>query len=216
MIEFTPQFNSYKELLKYLEKVKVLKTEKIKLTFEKFDRKDFLPEEMKDFAYIDAPLPIGEDVGQTCSAPYVTVFLIELLNPEEGNKVLEVGFCSGWTTCILAELVGEKGRIYAFEIDEKVFNFGKENIKRYNYIEEGRIKLILGDGSKGLKNEAPFDRILVNAFTPEIPQVFIEELKDNGILVIPDYEGIWQVIKKGKEIIKNYYWGFVFGPLRST
>jgi protein-L-isoaspartate(D-aspartate) O-methyltransferase len=216
MFEFVPQFDSYQKLLEYLEKVGVLKTEKVKLAFKKFDRKDFLPEEMKNFAYIDSPLPIGEDVGQTCSAPYVTAFLIELLNPEEGNKILEIGFGSGWTTCILAELVGENGKIYAFEIDENVFNFGKENIERYNYIEKGRVKIILGDGSKGFKEEAPFDRILVNAFSPEIPQVFIEELKDGGILVIPDYEGIWQIIKKNNEIIKNYHWGFVFGPLRST
>ncbi len=216
MFEFVPQFENYQKLLEYLEKVGALKTERIKLAFEKFDRKDFLPKEMKGFAYIDSPLPIGSDVGQTCSAPYVTAFLIELLNPEEENKVLEIGFGSGWTTCILAELVGENGKIYAFEIDENVFNFGKENIERYNYIEKGRVKVILGDGSKGFKEEAPFDRILVNAFSPEVPQVFIEELKDNGILVIPDYEGIWQIIKKNNEIIKNYHWGFVFGPLRST
>ncbi|GBD34411.1 Protein-L-isoaspartate O-methyltransferase [bacterium HR35] len=216
MFELTPHFETYNELLDYLEKVGVLKTKIIKEAFKKFDRKDFLPEEVKEFAYYDSPIPVGEEVGQTSSQPYVTAFLIELLQPKEGNKILEVGFGSGWTTAILAELVGEKGKIFAFEIDEKIFNLGKQNLERYNFLEKGRVILILGDGSKGLKEESPFDRILVSAFSPEIPNEFLEQLKDGGILVIPDFEGIWQVIKEKGDLIKNYHPGYVFGPLRTT
>jgi len=216
MFELTPHFETYNELLDYLEKIGILKTEKIKEAFKKFDRKNFLPEEVSDFAYYDSPIPIGEEVGQTSSQPYVTVFLIELLQPEKGNKILEVGFGSGWTTAILAELVGENGKVFAFEIEEKIFNLGKSNLEKYNFLEKGRVKLFLGDGSRGLKEEAPFDRILVSAFSPEIPNEFLEQLNENGILVIPDFEGIWQIIKKREKLIKNYYPGYVFGPLRTT
>jgi len=216
MVNFLyPQFNSYDDLLTYLQESGVLKTSKIIESFKKFDRKDFLPDNVRELAYVDVPLPIGEEVGQTCSQPYVTAFLIELLEPQEGNQILEIGFGTGWTTCILADLVGEKGKVYALEIDELIFYFGKSNIERYNFIDKGIVEVFLKDGSQGFPEKAPFDRILVSAFSPKIKQEFIDQLKDGGILVMPDLEGIWKVKKEGPEIKKEYYEGFVFGPLRS-
>ncbi len=212
---FYPQFQNYNDMIEYLKKSGVLKTQKIIEAFSKYDRRDFLPDSVKELAYVDTALPIGDEVGQSSSQPYVTAFLIELLQPEKGNKILEVGFGSGWTTCILAELVGETGKIYALEIDEMIFYFGKSNIERYNFIEKGIVEIYLKDGSQGFQEKSPFDRILVSAFSPQIPQIFIDQLKENGILVIPDLEGIWQIKKNQNEIKKEYFEGFIFGPLRS-
>lgn len=208
------QAKNYQELIDYIKKNGWLKTPEIIETFLKFDRKEFLSEELQEIAYLDAPLPIGQDVGQTCSQPTTVAFLIELLEPQKGNKVLDVGFGSGWTTCLLADLVGEKGKVYAIEIDENIFNFGKKNIEKFNFIEKKTVEIFLGDGSKGLKEKAPFDRILVSAFSPVVPQELIDQLNENGILVIPDFEGLQKIKKVNGKTEKEYFWGFEFGPLK--
>ncbi|MER3581475.1 MAG: protein-L-isoaspartate O-methyltransferase [Patescibacteria group bacterium] len=195
------QAKNYQDLIDYIKKNGWLKTPEIIETFLKFDRKEFLPEELQKIAYLDAPLPIGQDVGQTCSQPTTVAFLIELLEPKKGSN-------------LLADLVGEKGKVYAIEIDENIFNFGKKNIEKFNFIEKKTVEIFLGDGSKGLKEKAPFDRILVSAFSPVVPQELIDQLNENGILVIPDFEGLQKIKKVNGKTEKEYFWGFEFGPLK--
>ena len=204
-------YSSNEELVNHLISSGVLKTENIIDAFLSIDRKNFVPEEHLFEAYGDYPLPIGE--GQTISQPWTVAFMLELLQPQEGQKILDVGFGSGWTTALLAYIVKEKGKVYGIEINKKVFEFGKSNIAKYNFLEKRRVELKLGDGSKGWKDFSPFDRILVSAAAKEIPQKLIDQLADNGILVIPDQNGIWQIIKKGDQLEKNYFPGFAFVPL---
>ncbi|MEM5881811.1 MAG: protein-L-isoaspartate O-methyltransferase [Candidatus Aenigmatarchaeota archaeon] len=204
-------FRSNKELVDYLINTGVLRTEKIIQAFLNIDRKNFVREENLFEAYGDYPLYIGE--GQTISQPWTVAFMLELLNPQEGQKILDVGFGSGWTTSLLAYIVGENGKVYGIEILPSIFEFGKNNISKYNFLEKGRVELKLGDGSKGWKEHSPFDRILVSAAAKEIPPKLIEQLGNNGILVIPDRNGIWQIVKKDSELEKNYFPGFAFVPL---
>ncbi len=221
-------FRTKEELINSLKERGVLKTKEIIEAFLKIDRKDFVPPEFLNEAYNDYPLPIG--MGQTISQPYTVAFMLELLEPKKGQKILDVGFGSGWTTCLLAEIVGETsinadetsinadtgGKIYGIEIVPEVFEFGKKNIEKYNFIEKGRVEIFLGDGSKGLPDKAPFDRILVSAAAKKIPQPLIDQLKDKGILVIPDPEGIYKIKKINGKIEREYYYGFAFVPLVAT
>jgi len=203
-------FTTNQDLVNYLKEI-ILKTPEIISAFLKIDRKNFVPEDFKNEAYNDYPLPIGQ--GQTISQPYTVAFILELLEPKEGQKILDIGFGSGWTTCLLAEIVGERGKVYAIEIIPEVFEFGKKNIEKYNFLEKGRAEIFLQDGSKGLKEFAPFDRILVSASAQKIPEVLINQLNNNGILVIPVLDGIYKIKKINDKIEKEYYPGFVFVPL---
>ncbi len=178
-----PIFKTNEELVNYLREIKALKTKEIIEAFLKIDRKFFVPKEYLEEAYGDYPLSIGS--GQTISQPWTVAFMLELLEPQKGQKILDIGFGSGWTTCLLAEIVGEKGKVYGIEIVPEVFEFGKKNVEKFNFLEKGRVELFLGDGSKGLKEKAPFDRILVSAAAEKVPQPLIEQLNDPGILVIP-------------------------------
>lgn len=207
-------FKTNRDLVNYLIRNGVLKSEEIINAFLKIDRIDFIRDENKFEAYADYPLPIG--YGQTISQPWTVAFMLELLQPQEENKILDIGFGSGWTTSLLAQIVGEKGKVYGIEIIPEIFEFGKKNIEKYNFIKKKIVELKRGDGCKGWKEHSPFDRILVSAAASEIPQNLIEQLNFNGILVIPDQEGINQIIKQENgEIKKNYYYGFSFVPLVS-
>jgi len=209
---FSPIFSNNEELVDYLVKSGVLKSEPIRKAFLKIDRKNFVPNNLQSEAYGDYPLPIGS--GQTISQPWTVAFMLELLQPKEGQKILDIGFGSGWTTALLAEIVGEKGEVYGVEILPEVFNFGKSNLEKFNFLKSGRVKIFLQDGSKGLKKYAPFDRILVSAAASKIPEELKKQLKDNGILVIPDALGnIWQIRKEKKKYQETAYPGFAFVPL---
>jgi len=192
----------------------VLKTPRIIEAFKKIDRADFTPPELKNEAYIDEPLYIGE--GQTISQPYTVAFMIELLQPKSDDKIFEVGFGSGWQTAILAEIVGGKGKIFAVERIEKIFKFGTKNISKYNFIKKGIVKTILADATRGLKKYALFDDIIAAASGTEAPEAWLEELKIGGRLVMPIRNSIWLFIKKsGEKFEKQEFPGFVFVPLLS-
>jgi protein-L-isoaspartate(D-aspartate) O-methyltransferase len=190
-----------------------LKTERYIEAFKKIKRADFLPEENKDLAELNEALPIG--FSQTISQPLVVAFMIELLKPEEGEKILDVGSGSGWTAAILAEIVGDKGKIIAIEIVPELKEFGENNILNYNFIKERRVEFLCVDGSKGYKKEAPYDKILASASVQgEIPRAWKEQLKIGGRIVTPIGNSIWLIIKKSERDFEEIeYPGFVFVPL---
>lgn len=191
-----------------------LKTPRIIDAFRKIDRADFVPDNLKDEAYVDAPLPIGH--GQTISQPLTVAFMFELLQPEPGDKILDIGYGSGWTTALLAEIVGEKGRVYAIERIPELYEFGKRNIEKYNFVERGLVECACADGTKGWSEKAPFDKILASASARELPQAWKEQLKIGGRIVAPIEWSIWLFIKKGEgEFEKFEYPGFSFVPLIS-
>jgi len=192
-----------------------LKTPRIIEAFKKIKREDFLPSDSEDLAEIDEAMPIG--FGQTISQPLVVAFMLELLQPEPGDKILDVGSGSGWTTGLLSEIVGEKGKVIAVELVPELKELGEKNVARYNFIEKGIAEFICADGSKGFKEEAPFDKILASAAAVRLPRAWKEQLKVNGRIVVPINSSIWRFIKIGDSMFREEeYSGFLFVPLIST
>ena len=196
-----------------------LKTPRIIEAFQKIKRADFMPEDMKHLAELNEALPIG--YSQTISQPLVVAFMLELLQPEPGDKILDIGSGSGWTTALLSEIVGGKGlpavgqgEVIAVEIIPELVKFGKDNVAKYNFIEKGIAKFIFSDGSKGYKKEAPFDKVLVSAESKELPSEWREQLKIGGRMVAPIQGSIWLFIKKSnKNFEEKEHPGFAFVPL---
>ena len=199
-----------KQLIKNLISDGYLKTPEIIDAFYKIDRVNFVPEELKREAQVNAPLPIG--YGQTISQPLTVAFMLELLQPKDGHKILDVGSGSGWQSSLLAYIVKDKGKIIAIERISELSEFGKDNSKKYNF---KNLEFVVGDGSKGYKKEAPYDRIIVAAAAfDEIPNELKNQLKINGRLVIPVKNSIWLVIKKEEnKFEEKEFPGFAFVPL---
>lgn len=199
-----------KQLIEKLISAGYLKTPEIINAFYKIDRIDFIPEELKSEAEVNAPLPIG--YGQTISQPLTVAFMLELLQPKSGHKILDVGSGSGWQSSLLAYIAGDEGRIIAIERIPELSEFGKENSQKYNF---KNLKFITSDGSMGYKKEAPYDRIIVAAAAfNKIPSELKNQLKINGRLVIPVKNSIWLVIKKEEnKFEEKEFPGFVFVPL---
>jgi len=189
-----------------------LKTQNIIEAFRKIKRVDFLPQDMKNLAELNEALPIG--FGQTISQPLVVAFMLELLEPKKGEKILDIGSGSGWTTALLAEIVGKQGKVIAIDIIPELVEFGKQNVAKYNFIKEGRVEFICVDGSKGYQKEAPYDKILASATASKLPKAWKEQLKIGGRIVTPINSSIWLFVKKDEKKFEEYeYPGFVFVPL---
>jgi protein-L-isoaspartate(D-aspartate) O-methyltransferase len=189
---------------------KWLRTPEIIDAFKKVKRRDFMPKNIKQLSEIDEAMPIG--FSQTISQPLTVAFMLEQLQPEKGNKILDVGSGSGWTTALLSEIVGLKGKVIGLEIIKELKEFGKKNASKF--VKEGIAQFVLGDGRRGYKKEAPFDRILVSASSSSVPRALKEQLKIGGRMVIPIEESILTLVKKAdKEFEQTEHKGFVFVPL---
>lgn len=198
-----------KEMVEDLKKQGVLKSPEIVNAFLQIDRKKFLKPEQYGHAYDDTPLPTLS--GQTISQPYTVAFMFELLKPKIGQKVLDIGSGSGWTTALLAEIVGVKGEVTGTEIIPTLVELGRENINRFKH-KNVKIEQAIED-ELGRKGEV-FDRILVSASAQKMPDELISQLKPGGIMVIPVGENIVKLEKSLDEKIKTKeYPGFVFVPL---
>lgn len=189
-----------------------LKTPEIIKTFRRIKRADFLPEETKNLAELNEALPIG--YNQTISQPLTVAFMLEQLQPKPGQKILDIGSGSGWTTALLADIVSQRGKVIAIEIVPELKEFGEKNVAKYNFIEKGIAEFICVDGSKGYKKEAPYDKILASAAGKKIPKAWEEQLKINGRIVAPVNNSIWLFVKKSEaEFEKKEFLGFAFVPL---
>ncbi len=137
----------------------------------------FLPERMRSQAYEDHPVPIG--YGQTISQPYIVALMTELLEPRRDAKVLEIGTGSGYQAAVLAPLVAH---VYSLEIVRELAESASALLKKLGY---RNVTVRWGDGYQGWPQEAPFDRIIVTAAPPELPQALLDQLKPGGRLVAP-------------------------------
>jgi len=202
--------NVLENLINNLIKNGYLKTPEIINAFRKIDRVDFVSKELKSEAAANTPLPIGYE--QTISQPLTVAFMLELLEPKEGDKILDVGSGSGWQSSLLAYIVGKEGKVFAIERIPELSEFGRENSQKYNF---ENLEFIAGDGSRGYEKEALYDRIIVAASAfREIPAKLKKQLKIGGRLVVPVENSIWLVIKKAKDEYEGKEFpGFIFVPL---
>jgi protein-L-isoaspartate(D-aspartate) O-methyltransferase len=143
----------------------------------KVARHRFVPASLKDRAYSDGPLPIGE--GQTISQPYIVALMTELLGLKGGDKVLEIGTGSGYQAAVLGEIVEE---VYTIEIICSLAETAEKRLKEMGY---ENITVRCGDGYQGWKEHAPFDGVIVTAAPDHIPQPLVDQLKVGAKLVIP-------------------------------
>ncbi len=187
----------------------MLKSPLIIDAFRTIDRKYFVPEEYEEVAYADMPLPIGN--YQTISQPSTVAFMMERLDPKDGNTVLDIGSGSGWTTALLCYMVGNKGSVIGLERVDALVEQGRENLSKFSFNSHCHIERA-GD-KLGLPGKQ-FDRILVSASADEIPEALFSQLKIDGILVIPIRESIFKFTKVSEtEVKKEEFYGFVFVPL---
>jgi protein-L-isoaspartate(D-aspartate) O-methyltransferase len=149
-------------------------------------REYFVPAHLREYAYVDSPLPIGH--GQTISAIHMVAIMTDELEPEPGDKVLEVGTGSGYQAAVLAEIVAKqdpsrRGHVYTIERIPGLVEFARRNLEVAGYSEY--VTVIEGDGTLGYPEQAPYDRIIVTAAAPEVPKPLLDQLRNGGRLVIP-------------------------------
>jgi len=175
----------------------------------KVEREKFLPQSLMSSAYSDCPLPIG--CGQTISQPFMVALMSECLKIEMNDSILEIGTGSGYQTAVLRELAS---KVYTVERHSELLKRAENILKSLGY---NNIYFKLGDGTLGWDEFAPYDKIIVTASSPSIPQDLFRQLKEGGRLVIPVggryHQALQMVIKKGKNMIKKDVCGCVFVPL---
>ena len=169
----------------------------------------FVPDALRSRAYDDTPLPIG--FSQTISQPYIVASMSDLLDVEPGHRVLEIGTGSGYQAAVLAQLAAE---VYTMEIVEPLARQSEALLKRLGY---NNVSVRFGDGYKGWPEKAPFDRIILTASPPEIPQTLIDQLKPGGKLVSPEGRE-WQelvIISKdlGGRVERKIAYAVMFVPM---
>ena len=180
--------NDWERLIGSLIKEGILHSPRVIKAMRSVPRGKFLPENVQSYSAVDTPLPIG--FGQTVSAPHMVSIMNEALQLETGHKVLEVGAGCGWHAATIAEIVAPKdtprsgwGHVYTVEIVQGLAECARKNILNEGYGD--RITIICTDGSLGYPEKAPYDRVLVTAAAPDVPKPLIEQLKPNGIMLIP-------------------------------
>lgn len=205
-------FKSNKALISHLIKTNYLKTPRIIKAFLKIDRGEFVLDKFKNQAYLNQPLPIGYE--QTISQPATVAFMMELLEPKPGQKILDIGAGSGWQTALLAEIVGKKGKIYAMELIPELKLFGEKNVDKFNFIKDGIVKFFCKNALNGLPALAPYNRIIAAAAAQTLPKTWRKQLKIHGRLVAPEGNNIVIIKRKGRNTFqKQKHWGFSFVPL---
>ncbi len=175
-----------------------IKNQEILNIFKRVERHKFIPEDFRNSAYADFPVAIGE--SQTISQPYIAALMTESLDVSLMDRVLEIGTGSGYQTAILAELAKE---VYSIERFDNLAKNAKAILDELGYI---NIKIKVGDGTLGWLEAAPFDRIIIAAASPVIPQPLIEQLKETGKLILPLGESFSQMltlVKKKKDGLES-------------
>ncbi len=202
------------ELVSYLKKTGALKSKAVERAMLKTPRHLFVPEDLEKSAYRDYPLHIG--FGQTISQPSTVAAMTRLLEPKAGQRILEIGTGSGWQSALLSRIVGAKGKVFTVELIPELAESARKNLTK---LKIKNVEVVVGNGSIGLEEKAPFDRIIITAAAPAIPDVLKSQLKIGGRIIAPvgdRYSQKMTVIKRTNkgfvsEEMPSY---FAFVPLR--
>ncbi len=207
-------------LIRRLIEEGVLTQPEVIKAMSKVPREEFVVPELREQAYMDAPLPSLE--GQTISAPHMVAIMCQLLSLKPGHTVLEVGAGTGYHAAVCAEIVAPRqpgakdGHVFAIERIRSLVEFARSNLGRCGYSD--RVTVIEGDGTLGYPDAAPYDAILVTAAAPRIPPPLKSQLRDGGRMVIPignaySIQDLIVVEKDGSVFKEWAYGGCVFVPL---
>lgn len=184
--------------------------DKVLQAMTRVPREIFVPEDIRSRSYDDTPLPIGQ--GQTISAPHMVAIMCDILDLQKGMNVLEVGGGSGYHAAVMAEIIGPEGHVYSVERVPELVSRAREALKRAGIL---NVTVVEGDGSNGLPEHAPYDRISVAATAPAVPEPLKDQLKVGGKLVIPvgvGYQELLLVTRKNGFVVEEKM-GVVFVPL---
>ena len=181
--------------------------------FKDVDREDFVPQDIKDRAYEDIPLPILR--GKTISQPTTVMMMTHALELKEGEMVFEIGTGSGYQSAIIAKIVGPKGKVITTEVIPELVSFAKQNLAKAGI---NNVEVYEDDGSKGMKEKAPFDKIIITAACKEFPKPLLEQLKPEGIIIGPVGDAYEQEMVRGRKDKKGkleleFLGQFLFSPL---
>jgi len=185
-----------------------IKDPRVLAAMAKVPRHEFVSERLRDEAYADRPLPIGE--RQTISQPYIVALMTELAQLDEKSRVLEIGTGSGYQAAILHEVAGE---VYSIEIIEALAQSAREKLQRLGF---GSVHLRHGDGYQGWPEAAPFDAILVTAAPPVVPEPLKEQLAVGGRLIVPVGAGVQELVvytKTSQGIERESIISVIFVPM---
>ena len=187
---------------------KGIRDEAVLKAIGKVPRHVFFDDALLGHAYQDKAFPIGE--GQTISQPYTVAFQTELLGVKPGDKVLEIGTGSGYQACVLMEM---GAKVYTIEYNKNLYQKTRDFLPELGY----QPYFFFGDGSKGVPVRAPYDKIIVTAGAPVIPDALVEQLSNNGVMVVPvggrDKQTMVRLTKKNGVTKKEEFDTFAFVPL---
>jgi len=212
-IKIEPEIDEYTEIRKHMVDTQLrtrdITDEKLLAVMEKVPRHKFMPK-FHEQAYEDHPVPIG--YGQTISQPYIVALMTQELEVKDNFRVLEIGTGSGYQAAVLAKLVKE---VYTIEIIEELSISAAQTLKDLGY---ENVEVKHADGYFGWEEKAPFDTIIVTAAANHIPPSLLQQLKDNGKLIIPlgstlRFQTLTLIIKKGNELETEFITGVRFVPL---
>ena len=178
--------------------------------FARTPREEFLPSGQRRSAAYDGPLPIG--LGQTNSQPSTVAAMLRLLDAQPGQKVLDVGTGSGWTTALLARLVGESGRVLGVELEPELVEFGSVNLDRAHLPWASIHEAV--PGVLGLPGAAPYHRILVSAMARSLPDELVDQLHTGGVMVVPVDGTMLRVARSMLGVGVTRHGSYRFVPLR--
>jgi protein-L-isoaspartate(D-aspartate) O-methyltransferase len=181
--------------------------------FKEVDRENFIPENLRNAAYHDMPLPLLR--GKTISQPTTVMIMTHALELQPGEKVFEIGTGSGYQAAIIAKIIGPKGKVITTEVVPELVSFAKQNLRKAKI---DNVFVYEDDGSNGMQSEAPFDRIIITAACKEFPKKLIEQLKPEGIIIGPvgnenEQEMVKGIKDKNGRLELEFLGPFLFTPM---
>jgi len=216
-------------LVDYLVKQNWLQTPRIIRAFRKINRVDFLPAEFKDYAEMNQVFPIGW--GKNISQPLMVAFMLERIQPRNGDNILEIGAGSGWVTALLTEIISQpsenpkvvskKGKVIALEAISDLKDLAQKNVSKYGFVEKNLVEFFCADGLKGYplinkRTDLPlgFDKIISSIPLRELPESWKSQLKIGGSIIALVGSSVWHFIKTSEDKFDEMeYPGFAFMPI---